>query len=267
MNSKFFRYIAGFLLFFLILLAFYYSKILLFVVSAFFIIIAMYEYRKMFEQKNIHIHYLLPEIVGILISLVLVFQDNIELHTLITPIMLFGVIFTFVLTVSKNKKPYLLTSFSGIVAFLLIFCGLYIIKLTYYFEEKNAQHLVLVYFFAVLLGDYVASKIGPKFTQKLAPEISPNKTVGGAIANLITSCIVCLLLNYFLEFSILKCIILGTVISIFSQFGDLTVSTFKRDLGIKHSGSLFLNYGGILDRMDAFIFSAPMAYYTIFLIY
>lgn len=178
--------------------------------------------------------------------------------------MLIGVIATFVFTVIKNKKPYMMTSFASIIAFLLIFCGLYIIKLTYYFGKQNSWYLILVYFTAVLLGDFVASKTGAKFTKKLAPEISPKKTVAGAIANLIASCVICLSLSYFLDFTILKCIGFGVMISIFSQFGDLTVSTFKRDLGLKHSGDLFLNYGGILDRMDAFIFSAPVAYYYLF---
>jgi phosphatidate cytidylyltransferase len=55
-------------------------------------------------------------------------------------------------------------------------------------------------------------------------------------------------------------------ISIFAQIGDLTISSLKRDLGVKHSGSLFLEYGGVLDRMDAFIFSAPALYYILYLI-
>ena len=54
--------------------------------------------------------------------------------------------------------------------------------------------------------------------------------------------------------------------SLCSQIGDLAISTIKRDLGLKHSGGFFLNYGGILDRVDAFIFSAPAAFYaTIFI--
>lgn len=265
MKSKIIRYTAGFCLLFLILAAFYFSKFALFIASAFFIIIATVEYRKMFKQKDIHIHPILPEIIGLLIAFEFIFSEDILAHTLITPIMLLGVIFSFVITVIRNKKPYLLTSFASIAAFLLIFCGLYIIKLTYYFEQQNAWHLILVYFTAVLSGDFIASKVGPGFTKKLAPEISPNKTVAGAIANLITTCTIFCSLNYFLDFSILKCIGLGAITSVFSQFGDLTISTFKRDLGIKHSGTMFLEYGGVLDRMDAFIFSAPAAYYYLFI--
>ena len=266
MNSKFCRYSFGFLLLFLILSAFYFSDIALFIATIFFIIIAMTEYRNMFKQKEIYIHKFLPEIIGISIAYFFVFFDNISMHIFITPTILSGVILTFSATIIKNKKPYLLTSFSTIASFLLIFCGLYIIKLTYFFKDINAWHMILTYFLAVLLGDFMASKIGPKFTKKLAPEISPNKTIGGAITNLITACLTCLSLKYFINYSILNCLILGTIISIFAQIGDLTISSFKRDLGIKHSGTMFFEYGGILDRMDAFIFSAPAAYYILFLI-
>lgn len=263
MNSKVCRYSFGFLLLSLILSAFYFSDIALFLASIFFIIVAMIEYRNMFKQKEIYIHKFLPEIIGICISYFFIFFENISMHVFITPIILCGVILTFSITILKNKKPYLLTSVSTITSFLLIFCGLYIIKLTYFFRDINAWHMILTYFCAVLLGDFVASKIGPKFTKKLAPEISPNKTIGGAIANLITSCIVCLSLSVLINYPILYSLILGAIISIFAQIGDLTISSFKRDLDIKHSGTMFLEYGGILDRMDAFIFSAPAAYYCL----
>ena len=263
MTSKFFRYTIGFLLFFLILASFYFSKIALFFISVFFIIIAMSEYRQMFKQKEIDVIQILPEFIGIFVSSIFIFIDDIKEHLFITPIIVLGIITTFIITIIRNKKPYLLTSFSTIIAFLLIFCGLYIIKLTYYFEGYHAWHLILIYFIAVLAGDFVASKVGPKFNKKIAPEISPNKTIGGAIANLVTSCVICLSLTYLVDFSILKCLIWGSLISITAQFGDLAISTFKRDIGIKHSGTLFLNYGGVLDRMDAFIFSAPVAYYCL----
>ncbi len=266
MKSKFIRYTLGFCLLLFILTAFYFSKFTLFLASVFFIIIAMIEYRKMFKQKNIYIHQVLPELTGVLLAFGFIFTENTTSNSMFESVILFGIIFSFILTIIRNKKPYILTSLASIAAFLLIFCGLYMIKLADYFVRQNARYLISVYFIAVLSGDFIASKTGPNFQKKLAPEISPNKTIAGAIANLITSCIVCLSFKYFLDFSFFKCIELGVIISIFSQFGDLTISTFKRDLGLKHSGSLFLQYGGILDRMDAFIFSAPAAYYALYLI-
>ena len=267
MNNKYLRYALGFFLLAIIISAFYLSKSALFIVSIFFIIIALKEYREMFKEKNIYPHKVLPELIGIMCSYVFIFHENNDFHFFITPIILIGTILSFIVTVIRNKKPYIMTSLVSIMGFMLIFCGLYIIKLTYYFEENNAWYLILVYFSAVLSGDYSASIIGPKLPPiHIAPEISPNKTLAGCISNLIFTCGICLLLTKFLNFSIPAALGLGCVISVFAQFGDLTVSTFKRDLGIKHSGSFFYNYGGILDRMDAFIFSAPAAYYYLFMV-
>lgn len=267
MNNKYIRYFFGFFLFTLILLAFYFSKIMIFILSVFFIITAMIEYRKMFQNRNIFPHKILPEFTGILCAYIFTFEHDITNHTLITPILLFGIIFSFILTIILKKKPYIMTSLSTIASILFIFCGLYIIKLTYYFEDNTSWYLISVYFIAILLGDFAASIIGQKIkTSFLSQEISPNKTKAGAIANLLTSCIICLSLTKLLSFSIFQSLILGIIISVFAQFGDLTISSFKRDLELKHSGNLFFNYGGFLDRMDSFIFSAPAAYYCLFIL-
>ncbi len=263
---KFIRYLFGILLLILTLLSFYYSKTAIFIMSVFFIILALYEYRKMFKDKGIFPHKYLPEIAGIFCAYIFIFYPDIDEHHIITPVIVAGVILSFILTIIRNSKPYILNSLSTIGAVVLTFCGLYVIKLTYYFEHLSSFYIIAVYFLAVLSGDYAASIAGSKCKNKkyIAAEISPDKTLQGVIANLIMSCLSCLLLTNPLNFSILKCICFGIVISVFSQFGDLAVSTIKRDLGIKHSGSLFCNYGGILDRMDAFIFSAPAAYYFLY---
>lgn len=267
MNNKYLRYILGFILLALIITAFYFSGKTLYYVSSFFIIIAMIEYRGMFKNKNIFPPKFIPEVTGILCAYIFSYTHGIEDHAIITPILMGGIILSFITTVILNKKPYLLTALSSIMAILLIFCGLYMIKLTYFFNQYFDWYIICVYIFAVLSGDYMASIIGQKFgKRKLAAEISPNKTVVGAITNVIFSCLSCLLLIKILGFTILQCIMLGIIISVFAQLGDLTISSIKRDLDLKQSSDLFLNYGGILDRMDAFLFSAPAVYYYLFLI-
>lgn len=268
MNSKTIRYLFGIFLLMMTLFSFYYSKIALFVMAVFIILIAINEYRNMFKKKEICPHSFLPEIIGIFCSYIFIFKSDIAEHNIITPVITIGIILSFILTVLKNSKPYILTSLSTICAIVLTFCGLYVIKLTYYFEHLSSFYVIAVYFLTVLSGDYAASVVGLHCKNKkfLAAEISPEKTLQGAAANLVVSCLICLLFVKLLNFSIIKCIIFGCVISVFSQFGDLAVSTIKRDLGIKHSGNMFYVYGGILDRLDAFIFSAPAAYYFLYLI-
>lgn len=233
----------------------------MFILSVFLIIISIKEFRIMFNKKEIYLHKFLPEIISILMAFIFCDTTHKNLHNFVTPIIVLGIILSFGLTIIKNKKPYIMTSLITILSFLFVFLGLYVIKIDYQFGYENYWPIIYIYFSAVLLGDFLASKIGPKFKKKLAPEISPNKTIGGAIVNLISTCIVCMSLNFFISFSILKCILLGITISTFAQFGDLTISSIKRDMELKHSGTIFLEYGGILDRLDAFIFSAPATYY------
>lgn len=261
MFHKILKYILGFILLGLILSAFNLSKTVLFFVSVFFIIIAMNEYRNMFKTKGIYPHVILIEFTGSLFAYLFIFYPYyIEKTPFILPLLLFSIILSFIFTVMLNKKPYIETSMSTISAILFIFSGLYIIKIPYLTTPEFSFKLLLTYFIAVLIGDYSASIIGPKYKKfLLASEISPNKTVLGAFVNLISACTVCLILKDIMP--IYKCILLGAVISIFSQFGDLTISLIKRELGLKHSGNLFCDYGGIFDRIDAFIFSAPMVYY------
>lgn len=103
--------------------------------------------------------------------------------------------------------------------------------------------------------------------RKLCPKISPKKSVEGSIGGILGSIILCglftavVLPNYILH----GCII-GFLGSIVSQFGDLTASVFKRKMGIKDYGNLIPGHGGILDRFDSVLFTAPVVYYYISLV-
>lgn len=262
MNQKIVRYTLGFLFLAVILCSISMSPKMLFAVSVIFIIFAIKEYREMFLAKNIYIHKYIPELISILCAYI--FIKNIP--EFITPCLLAGIFLSFAITVIKNKKPYTITTFGTVMGFVFPFCAMYIIKLFYFFDY-NQVPFILIYFLSILLGDFSASQIGPHFkNQSLSSEISPNKTVAGTISNLVFTFLSSLLLIPILDFNVVDVLIFSLSVSISSQIGDLSISTIKRDLGLKHSGSFFLDYGGILDRADAFIFSAPAAYYSVILI-
>ncbi|MCD7780181.1 MAG: phosphatidate cytidylyltransferase [Candidatus Gastranaerophilales bacterium] len=261
MSVKIIRYLSGFIILFAILAAIAVSPLALFLLSIVFIIFSLKEYRDMFSVKDIYIHKCIPEVIGCICAYLFIMNY----HIFVTPVLVLGIFLSFFITVIRNKKPYTITTFSTIMGFMFIFCTLYIVKLFYFYSE-NSFALILIYFAIVLIGDYSASRIGPLFKNKLlSPEISPNKTVAGSIANLFFSCMISLLLIKFFHFSFINAVLFGICTSFFAQIGDLSISLIKRDLGIKHSGNLFFNYGGILDRVDAFIFSAPAAYYCLYI--
>jgi len=103
--------------------------------------------------------------------------------------------------------------------------------------------------------------------RKLCPTLSPKKTVEGSIGGVIGSILLCLVFGkIFVPELMIHCAIIGFVGSIFAQFGDLVASAFKRRMGIKDYGNLIPGHGGILDRFDSILFTAPLIYYYIVLI-
>lgn len=112
---------------------------------------------------------------------------------------------------------------------------------------------VMAYFTGYLLGKH-----------KLCPKISPKKTIEGSIGGILGSVILCGLFGYFFANDLLiHCLIIGVLGGGISQLGDLTASIFKRKIGIKDYGNLIPGHGGILDRFDSVLFTAPMVYYYI----
>lgn len=99
---------------------------------------------------------------------------------------------------------------------------------------------------------------------KLAPNLSPKKTIEGSAGGVLGAVILCGLFAFFFARPYLAhALIIGFFASIISQFGDLTASSFKRKMGIKDYGNLIPGHGGILDRFDSVLFTAPFVYYYI----
>lgn len=120
----------------------------------------------------------------------------------------------------------------------------------------------LFYLFAVTksadMGGYFFGKSFGK--KKLAETLSPNKTWVGAIAGLATSIIVSVIFKFFNnDLSFLIFILLGAILGIFSQMGDLAESLLKRDARTKDSNKI-RGVGGLLDMVDSLLFTAPILY-------
>ncbi|MEL6554413.1 MAG: phosphatidate cytidylyltransferase, partial [Cyanobacteria bacterium J06621_11] len=120
--------------------------------------------------------------------------------------------------------------------------------------------------FACIWGaDIGAYVFGKAFGRTPLSNISPKKTVEGAIFGIGASVSVGILGAWSLAWPIwwLTGAALGTLIGISSLLGDLTESLMKRDAGVKDSGTLIPGHGGILDRTDSYVFTAPLVYYFV----
>jgi phosphatidate cytidylyltransferase len=99
------------------------------------------------------------------------------------------------------------------------------------------------------------------------PTISPNKTVEGSLGGLLLTTLIVGFISYqFLDFSAAKAAVAGIGVSLFSQSGDLFESILKRILEVKDLGHFLPGHGGILDRIDSLLFTAPAVYYISLLV-
>lgn len=127
-----------------------------------------------------------------------------------------------------------------------------------------ASKLLTMFFALVMMTDtgayYVGRSIG---RHKLAPRISPGKTIEGAIGGFLAAVVTGALckLTFFSEIPLTHAIALGAGIGLIGQIGDLAESMLKRGAGVKDSGNLLPGHGGMLDRIDSILFCAPLLYY------
>jgi phosphatidate cytidylyltransferase len=124
--------------------------------------------------------------------------------------------------------------------------------------------LAILLLACTILADSFAYFVGKAVGRhKLAPHISPGKTIEGAVGGLIGSVIAALLVRIYSDWMPTKdAIILGLAIGIVGQWGDLFESVFKRDFRVKDSGRLLPGHGGILDRFDSLLFAGFVGYWA-----
>ena len=124
------------------------------------------------------------------------------------------------------------------------------------------EWIVLFITVSTFLSDTSALFIGRAFGRhKMAPNISPTKTWEGSIGGLCMSVLGGSLMGWWLHLPLVHTVILAFLCGVSGQIGDLCESALKRDLGIKDFRTVMPGHGGVLDRIDSILFSAPLAYY------
>jgi phosphatidate cytidylyltransferase len=136
-------------------------------------------------------------------------------------------------------------------------------------NDWNYRPILLLIIFAVELNDIFAYICGHLFgRRKFVPNTSPNKTVGGALGAIALTTPLFALGAHFVWFNTaldtpVRLLGLGIIVSIVGQFGDLMLSSIKRDLGLKDTSKLIPGHGGILDRFDSLILVAPAVFHYV----
>jgi len=140
--------------------------------------------------------------------------------------------------------------------------------LTLLAEFEQGRFWLLFLLVVIWSNDTFAYFAGRKLGRhKLAPVISPKKTVEGAVAGIAGGAAVGLLFVRFtgMDSSPLNTIVITVVVGIVAMAGDLAESLLKRGAGVKDSGTMIPGHGGVLDRIDSLIFPIPLLYYYLVL--
>ena len=150
------------------------------------------------------------------------------------------------------------------------------VMMSFLLRTRSLSHgiwLYLLIFICSSVSDVCALAVGMAIGRhKLAPVLSPKKTIEGAIGGIagsaLVSCLIAVLIRRFEPGinAVPVFLIIGICGSIIGQTGDLAASAIKRNHGIKDYGHLIPGHGGIMDRFDSVIFTAPVIYYLSFLL-
>lgn len=167
-----------------------------------------------------------------------------------------------------DKLPQVIASymFSLFVSFSLLHLpALFLVGNQFFGSLENT----IIVFFLILglteINDVLQFIFGKSFGKnKIVPHLSPNKTEAGFIGAIISvSLLSGFLFNQFIELEVGIGMLLGFLISIYGILGDLTFSAIKRYFGTKDFSNALPGHGGLLDRMDSIIFTAPILFYTL----
>ena len=138
----------------------------------------------------------------------------------------------------------------------------------YFLHRPDPNHLgfgyVIFVFGAIWVGDTAAMVAGMRFGRhRFFSRISPRKTVEGAVAELLATTVFFGIFGLVLNISFPHNIILGLLIGVFAEVGDLVESQIKRTAGVKDASHLIPGHGGVLDRIDSLLLVGVVVYYYV----
>jgi phosphatidate cytidylyltransferase len=154
------------------------------------------------------------------------------------------------------------------VLLMSLWVGVPLAHLGLFPRSRDGVVLILIAVVGPWISDSGAYFAGRLFGRNLLfPTLSPNKTVEGSVGGLLlTVLIVAPLALQFLDFTFAKALVMGAGVSVSSQCGDLFESSLKRILAVKDLGNFLPGHGGVLDRVDSLLFTAPAVYYISLLV-
>lgn len=165
---------------------------------------------------------------------------------------------------SRGKIDYTLSAsaFMGVFYISVSFTSIVLLR-------QQSNYLYLLVFIGPWVSDTFAYIFGRLLGKhKLIPEVSPKKTIEGSVAGIIFAAIsyvvYAIIITKYFDTSVTPNYVImavsGAIVSVVSQIGDLSASAVKRHFGIKDYGFIFPGHGGVMDRFDSVVMTAPILY-------
>ncbi len=252
------RIITGIVLILLLVPTIFYGGWLFNLVVALLCVIGAFELLRMAKMSRKSV----PAMITYIGLLSVIFFDQIALnipnHLSQGIVPLLSIMLLLMSTVLVKDYDFTKAGISTLLMFYIGLGGYAAVRV----REANLALLlfILLVVFSTDIGAYfIGSKIGKR---KLAPKLSPNKTIEGALGGTASALIVAAIYLKFFNFaySYPIMLIIAVILSITGQFGDLVASRLKRYYQVKDAGTIFPGHGGVLDRFDSVLFTLAMAF-------
>ncbi len=244
-----------------LLIVLYFGGPLLWIASLIIAIMGVTEFYKGLEAIDIRANRLTGWIFAVVLYIIIILDMDKSLYLL----WFFAVVVASLLYLFNTEERKLTDGMATMLGiFYVVFFSSHIVMIDKTTKETMVWIVILCAFGTDIFAYFTGYFLGK---HKLCPNISPKKTIEGAVGGIAGSIALCTLFGY-LVFTepLVHFVIIGFLGSIVAQAGDLTASVFKRKMGIKDYGNLIPGHGGILDRFDSVLFTAPFVYYYIALV-
>jgi phosphatidate cytidylyltransferase len=233
-------------------------------------VLALHEYFNCFKEKsgNKDLRWI-AYISALLIAFLHIIPAEYETITILAIIPV-SILVLFAQVIASNNK-YNIKDIS-ITLFGICYIVIFLMYIPIIREMENGRILIWFIMIAAWGTDIFAYLVGKRIGKHKFTQISPNKSIEGCIAGTIGA-IVCIVIYAVIcnnlwntNINYIYIAIIGLILSLVGQIGDLAASSIKRYTGIKDFSNLIPGHGGILDRIDSVIFIAPFAYFLLMLI-
>lgn len=257
-------------LIFIFTFALSFSKILGYIMFTILSILGFHEFFNMIEIKhknvvnNILIYAVIP------IQYWLLYSGHIKLFYIFVPLIMLLIVPIFKILHGKDKQiiPHSLIIYGGLIltVYSIGYMGIYL-TLPQNMQIDGIALLIYILIFT-LMNDFFQAVFGNALGRhKITPVISPNKTYEGLIGGICASIGLGLAMRCLTPFGIGETVIISTILALLGFIGDISMSAIKRRIGVKDTGTLLPGHGGLLDRFDSIMLTAPALYIYLLIFY